>query len=93
MRYELRQLQNEYRILANDPVDIHLIQIDIISNVLPGAQEQNVKQVSNLAKARVAHSKANQSKIDFLDDPVKGRVKTNTDMINTAMNYLQIFQN
>jgi len=101
IRFELRQSQKEYRILAIDPTDEDLIQMDIIrkdirilleekiNNVLPGAQEQNVKQLSNLAKARIAHSKANQSKIYFLGDPVKGRVKTNADMINTAMEFYQ----
>jgi len=101
MRYQLSQLQAEYRSRANDPTDDDLLQMDIIrkdirmlleekiNNVLPNAQEQNIKQLSYLAKSRFVHSKANQSKINFLDDPTKGQVNTNSDMINTATRFYQ----
>ncbi|CAF4019582.1 unnamed protein product [Rotaria sordida] len=48
----------------------------------------NIKVEYN-AKARLVYSKANQSRIDVLDDPIKGQVKTNADMIDTAVKFYQ----
>ncbi|CAF3957632.1 unnamed protein product, partial [Rotaria magnacalcarata] len=100
-RYELRQLQCEYRFRATNPTENDMIQLDIIrkeiygilekkiSNNVLGQQEQDVTSLSILAKARIAHAKSNKSRIIFLDHPVKGRVDSNIDMIETATNFYE----
>ncbi|CAF3298203.1 unnamed protein product [Rotaria socialis] len=100
-RYELRQLQCEYRFRATNPTENDMIQLDIIrkeiykileekiSNNVLDQQEQDVTSLSILAKARIAHAKSNKSRIIFLDHPVKGRVDSNIDMIETATNFYE----
>ena len=58
-------------------------------NVIPGPDEHDLKSLSNLAKARVAHDKANQSRINFLIHLSKGRVETENEMIDVATNFYQ----
>ena len=80
----------------DNPTDDNLIQMDIIrkdigrlleekaKNILPERQELNIKGLSNLAKSRITYSKINQSKIPFLQHPLKGRVDTSSDMVDAA---------
>ncbi|CAF4777222.1 unnamed protein product, partial [Rotaria socialis] len=92
-RRELDELSKEYRFRATNPSNDDLAQLEIIRkkihdaltekfiNSIPSQDDRDFKCLSNLAKARFAHGKANQSRIAYLIHPSKGRVETDNEMM------------
>ncbi|CAF4546661.1 unnamed protein product, partial [Rotaria sp. Silwood2] len=97
--YAPAQITERFR--ATNPTENNMIQLDIIrkdihrileekiSNNILGQQEQDAKSLSIFARARIAHTKSNQSRITFLEHPLKGRVESSIDMIETATNFYE----
>ncbi|CAF1360657.1 unnamed protein product [Adineta steineri] len=101
IRRKLNDLINEYRFRANDPTKEDLIKLDIIRqrikdtltekflSVVLNQVHRNLKCLGNLVKSRIAHDKANQSRIKFLIHPTKGRVENASEMMEIATNFYQ----
>ncbi|CAF3557390.1 unnamed protein product [Adineta steineri] len=101
IRRKLNDLINEYRFRANDPTKEDLIKLDIIRqrikdtltekflSVVSNQVDRNLKCLGNLVKSRIAHDKANQSRIKFLIHSTKGRVENASEMMEIATNFYQ----
>ncbi|CAF3744353.1 unnamed protein product, partial [Rotaria socialis] len=104
-RRELDELSKEYRFRATNPSNDDLAQLEIIKkkihdaltekfiNSIPSQDDRDFKCLSNLAKARFAHGKANQSRIAYLIHPSKGRVETDNEMMEICCNFYQDLYN
>ncbi|CAF3448004.1 unnamed protein product [Rotaria socialis] len=104
-RRELDELSKEYRFRATNPSNDDLAQLEIIRkkihdaltekfiNSIPSQGDRDFKCLSNLAKARFAHGKANQSRIAYLIHPSKGRVETDNEMMEICCNFYQDLYN
>ncbi|CAF3766522.1 unnamed protein product [Rotaria sp. Silwood1] len=104
-RRELDELSKEYRFRATNPSNDDLAQLEIIRqklhdaltekfvNSIPRQDDRDFKCLSNLAKARLAHAKANQSRIYYLTHPSKGRVETDDGMMEICCNFYQDLYN
>ncbi|CAF4232324.1 unnamed protein product, partial [Rotaria sp. Silwood2] len=104
-RRELDGLSKEYRFRAINPSDDDLVQLEIIKqklhdaltekfvNSIPSQDDRDVKCLSNLAKVRLAHGKANQSRIAYLIYPSNGRVETDNEMMEICCNFYQDLYN
>ncbi|CAF4132314.1 unnamed protein product, partial [Adineta steineri] len=55
-------------------------------NAIPSQDDRHIKCHRNLIKARLVHGKANQSRIAYLIDPTKDRVKTDNEMMENCGN-------
>ncbi|CAF3799993.1 unnamed protein product [Rotaria socialis] len=62
-------------------------------NSIPSQNARDFKCLSNLAKARLSHGKANQSRIAYLIHPSKGRVETENGMMEICCNFYQDLYN
>ncbi|CAF1666942.1 unnamed protein product, partial [Rotaria sordida] len=104
-RRELDGLSKEYRFRATNPSNDDLAQLEIIRqklhdaltgkfvNSIPSQDDRDFKCLSNLAKVRLAHGKANQSRIAYLTHPSKGRVETDNGMMEICCNFYQDLYN
>jgi hypothetical protein len=104
-RRELDELSKEYRFRATNQSNDDFAQLEIIRkklhdaltkkfiNAIPSQDDRDTKCLSNLAKARFAHEKANQSRIAYLTHPTKGRVETDTEMMEVCSSFYQDLYN
>ncbi|CAF1158654.1 unnamed protein product [Didymodactylos carnosus] len=98
-RLEVKLLQKQYRLLAENPSPGDFIEMDgIHTNIrqhlekktevsLSGMYEKADDVLSTAAKMKLSNSQSNQSLISFLLHPTKGRVSAIPDMLDVATQF------
>ena len=98
-RQKTKNLQDRYRTLAMNPSSVDLIEMYGIRGSIRqllvekatanrhGYHERNVQTLGEIAQARLSSTRSNQSVIQFLNHPVKGRVDQIEDMLDVTSTF------